>query len=384
MIRGYTMHEHLEEVGIINMNGRIYDPVLGRFLQPDNYVQSQMDLQTFNRYAYAHNNPLRYTDPDGNNPMAVAVILGAALGGYQGYMIGQANGATGWSLFAYTMAEAGIGAGSALLGGAVAIGIGKTLPIAYAGLIGSGIGGAIGGSFSGASFATMSGKDAGEAAWKGAISGAAGGLFGAYIGGGGGSLMGGAVSGGISSALNNGGPEDIATSALISGAISFGSYNIQQAVAYGEYNNGSKPLGNLSKSGFRKISVATQRSFARGREVGGWILNNGDVGKLVYGGRAGISQMPNRPQNAVANFHTHPNDPYTVQYHSSTDLIGEKDVNYVIGWSKIYKNDPSTNPFPANYNSYSQQQLQQSIIPSLLSTYRNNLNPYPYYLLNFK
>ncbi len=114
------MHEHLDEVGIINMNGRIYDPVLGRFLQPDNYVQSQFDLQTFNRYTYALNNPLKYTDPDGNNPLAVAAVLGAVMGGIQGYMIGKANGATGWELFGYTMAGAGIGAIAGLAGGAIA------------------------------------------------------------------------------------------------------------------------------------------------------------------------------------------------------------------------------------------------------------------------
>ena len=37
--RGFTAHEHLQTVGLINMNARLYDPVLHRFLQPDNYVQ---------------------------------------------------------------------------------------------------------------------------------------------------------------------------------------------------------------------------------------------------------------------------------------------------------------------------------------------------------
>src|SRR5205807_2124962 len=58
MIRGFNMHEELDEIGVINMNGRLYDPVLGRFLQPDNYVESPDVLQTFNRYAYCLNNPL--------------------------------------------------------------------------------------------------------------------------------------------------------------------------------------------------------------------------------------------------------------------------------------------------------------------------------------
>jgi len=43
--RGYTGHEHLPHFGLINMNGRVYDPFLG--------------------YSYAWNNPLKYTDPSG-------------------------------------------------------------------------------------------------------------------------------------------------------------------------------------------------------------------------------------------------------------------------------------------------------------------------------
>ncbi len=59
------MHEHLDEVGIINMNGRIYDPVLGRFLQPDKIIQEPGNLQNHNRYSYVMNNPLKFTDPSG-------------------------------------------------------------------------------------------------------------------------------------------------------------------------------------------------------------------------------------------------------------------------------------------------------------------------------
>ena len=64
--RGYTGHEMLTEFDIINMNGRLYDPVLGRFFSPDNYVQMPDNSQNFNRYSYCLNNPLKYTDPSGN------------------------------------------------------------------------------------------------------------------------------------------------------------------------------------------------------------------------------------------------------------------------------------------------------------------------------
>ena len=63
--RGFTAHEHLEDFKLINMNGRLYDPVVGRFLSPDPIVQSPDFTQGFNRYSYALNNPLKYTDPSG-------------------------------------------------------------------------------------------------------------------------------------------------------------------------------------------------------------------------------------------------------------------------------------------------------------------------------
>jgi RHS repeat-associated protein len=63
--RGYTMHEHLDEVGIIHMNGRIYDPLIGRFMSADPYVQAPTNLKTFNRYSYVWNNPLKMYDPEG-------------------------------------------------------------------------------------------------------------------------------------------------------------------------------------------------------------------------------------------------------------------------------------------------------------------------------
>jgi RHS repeat-associated protein len=63
--RGFTGHETIPNVGLVNMNGRVYDPLLGRFLSPDPNVQFAADLQSYNRYSYVLNNPLRYTDPTG-------------------------------------------------------------------------------------------------------------------------------------------------------------------------------------------------------------------------------------------------------------------------------------------------------------------------------
>lgn len=63
--RCFTGHIYLDDVGIINMGGRIYDPDLGRFMSPDPFIQEPSNAQNFNRYSYVLNNPLSYTDPSG-------------------------------------------------------------------------------------------------------------------------------------------------------------------------------------------------------------------------------------------------------------------------------------------------------------------------------
>ena len=63
--RGFTGHETIEEVGLIHMNGRVYDPDLGRFVSADPNIQFADNLQNYNRYSYVHNNPLSFTDPTG-------------------------------------------------------------------------------------------------------------------------------------------------------------------------------------------------------------------------------------------------------------------------------------------------------------------------------
>ena len=63
--RGFTGHEHYADLKIINMNGRLYDPVIARFFSPDNFVQAPDFTQSYNRYSYCLNNPLQYVDPSG-------------------------------------------------------------------------------------------------------------------------------------------------------------------------------------------------------------------------------------------------------------------------------------------------------------------------------
>ncbi|MDO5979397.1 RHS repeat-associated core domain-containing protein [Flavivirga spongiicola] len=81
--RGYTGHEHFVSVGLIHMNGRMYDANLGRFLSPDNFVQDPYNTQSFNRFGYVWNNPLKYADPSGEAllPILIGALVGAYIGG---------------------------------------------------------------------------------------------------------------------------------------------------------------------------------------------------------------------------------------------------------------------------------------------------------------
>jgi len=62
---GFTGHEHLDHVGLIHMNGRLYDPDLGRFTSADPMVKFATSTQGFNRYSYTDNNPLSRVDLNG-------------------------------------------------------------------------------------------------------------------------------------------------------------------------------------------------------------------------------------------------------------------------------------------------------------------------------
>jgi RHS repeat-associated protein len=62
---GFTGQESITDIGLIHMNGRIYDPNLGRFLSADPLIQAPYNSQSYNRYSYVMNNPLSMIDPTG-------------------------------------------------------------------------------------------------------------------------------------------------------------------------------------------------------------------------------------------------------------------------------------------------------------------------------
>jgi len=63
---GYTFQRSVAGTGLMDYKARMYDPTIGRFVQPDTLVPSAGSSQAWNRYAYVNNNPINFTDPTGN------------------------------------------------------------------------------------------------------------------------------------------------------------------------------------------------------------------------------------------------------------------------------------------------------------------------------
>jgi len=141
--RGYTGHEHLDAFGIINMNGRVYDPLTSMFFSPDPYVQAPDSWLNYNRYGYCLNNPLIYTDPLGE---FIQIIVGAVIVGvinvgikaYQGKINSFGDGimAFGIGAVAGAVGVATGGAAFVSMGGAAG-GAGGFLAGTVGGMVGS-------------------------------------------------------------------------------------------------------------------------------------------------------------------------------------------------------------------------------------------------------
>jgi RHS repeat-associated protein len=206
--RGFTGHEGLDDVGLVNMNGRFFDANLGVFLQGDPLIQDPSNLQNYNRYGYCYNNPMGCTDPSGfcfmdcfwqpgvakqhlvqdwhhlwHNPIARTIIIVVA-----SYYGGE------WALSEYSStaaaAESGYSSAAAAEGAAAASGADASLVAAssstYIGAYGaasSSVAGGIVGGAAGGFTAGMVGSDGDfNEGLRGAASGAVSGGINAFFG----------------------------------------------------------------------------------------------------------------------------------------------------------------------------------------------------------
>lgn len=147
--RGYTSHEHFIQVGIIHMNGRLYDPLLRRFLNADENIQDPTNTQNYNKYGYVMNNPMMYSDPNGEFWW---MVVGALVGGYLNGV--QANNGN-WNPGKWDWGNSW----SAVLGGAIggasisgALGNITSNPGAIKNILSSAVSGGLNSAFNGSNF----------------------------------------------------------------------------------------------------------------------------------------------------------------------------------------------------------------------------------------
>ncbi|WP_255493694.1 RHS repeat domain-containing protein [Capnocytophaga sp. oral taxon 902] len=210
--RGFTGHEHLQTVGLVHMNGRLYDPALHRFLQPDNYVQDPFNTQNFNRYGYCLNNPLVYVDENGE---FFHLIIGAVVGGI-----------LNWAFNGARLDAKGLGY--------FAVG-------AVAGAVGAGIGSGVSASLAGGTFAGgfMSGTAVSSSLFSSFASGFSAGFSSGFISGAGNSwINGNSFLQGIYSGVNMG-----TTSGFIGGAINVSFSGIRNLRQLRAFRKGNSLLG---------------------------------------------------------------------------------------------------------------------------------------------
>ena len=234
-------------------------------------MQFPDSTQNFNRYSYALNNPLVYTDPDGEIAWFIPIIIGAVVGGTSGAVMAGKAGAQGfWDWAGYIGGGAligGLSGGAA--SGVTALGGGAMLAGAAAGAVG------------GAGFSGMAPGWNGQAMFNGAFIGAAAGFIGggvaSAIGGPGGAFAGGFASDAASQFLGTG-DVDFGRS-FLAGGISFGMYHGMQ---YMQYRAMGGKLGQLDVTyrQYSKINTAYQRSRFWHKEQG-VILNRDGSARFV-------------------------------------------------------------------------------------------------------
>lgn len=254
--RGYTNHEHLDELTLVHMNGRVYDPVVGRFMSADPQIQDPMNLQSYNRYAYVMNNPLMYTDPSGyfswKKIFKVAVVVAAivvapqiAAAAFQSSYVALATGAT--------VAQAGTAFTAANI-----------------------IGGAAAGAFVGATIGAVTGgtlQSTIQGAGYGAISGGIGGGISGYFG-------------------DTWSPSRVVANGLGSG--------ISSEIKGGSFRDGIRTGFALSGLTYLAVSMRTAM-LAQSQLSPGNLNENGDLG----GGRIVQEKLDALKKNLVAMFKQH-------------------------------------------------------------------------------
>jgi len=291
---GFTEHEYLAGVGLIHMNGRVYDPELGRFLSADPFVQYKQNLQSFNRYSYVLNNPLSFTDPSGyfiHDEVwdFVTETADDIAQGVNDYFddVGDFLDENGRTIVAIAIT-------AAMPGNPIAAGFLSSLVASGGDLRAAVIGGITAGAFSGV----------------GDISGA----WGASS-----KVLAHGMVGGVSSVMNGGAFK----AGFISAAV------MQSANLNGAFAKGGNPIANVMKSAIvgGTVSVVSGGKFANGAKTFAFLRMVGesaDYYERTVGYKANILPGENIPGKTTYEF-----DPATGQQNPETrrmNVVGDNDL----------------------------------------------------------
>ncbi len=266
--RGYTSHEHLDDFNIINMNGRLYDPILARMLSPDNEVKFPHSTQNYNRYSYVLNNPLRYIDPTGEEPVT-AILIGAAIGAAIGVTTnGIKNISSHRPFFKGAVKPAVFGA----ISGAVSAGIGSlatsALSSGYSQASVNFLQAFLHG-YSGAIYNIVDGSNPVSGFASGAISSYTGSLIGDLQWGEVGIIIGSSVSGGVGASISGGSFLDGLRQGLITGGLNHAMHVVssgdpdpptKQKVL--EYWAGELIAGNITPGQYLNVYILLEEGSA--------------------------------------------------------------------------------------------------------------------------
>ncbi|MBL3529451.1 MAG: hypothetical protein JMN27_17590 [gamma proteobacterium endosymbiont of Lamellibrachia anaximandri] len=285
--RGYTGHEQIDNIGLVHMNARLYDPEIGRFLSADIYIQEPGLSQNFNRYIYVMNNPLKYNDPSGHfiNFIigAIIMIVSQFIDNPYIRMIGMVVGMAmmGGVFFGdalFTAAAGGSGASGAF------ITVGSTSfqvaagQIALAAMNGAAIGAVVGGATTG----TL--KGAVKGAFFGAISGAAAGYIG-HGGNGGGRLFDGDGMTALAHGVSQGAISEMRGGKFKSGFVGAFVASMSPATRWAKTNAVPMPIRTMTAAVLGGLaSAATGGSFSDGAYHGAMVhLFNAELGNISNG-----------------------------------------------------------------------------------------------------
>lgn len=397
--RGYTGHEHIDAFGIINMNGRVYDPLTAQFYSPDPVLTDAGNWLDYNRFGYCLNNPFRYTDPSGytwwaeNGSLAITTATSIIVGGVVAIVTGGAG--------VPAMIQSGIMAGAAggFTGGVVGTVItgGSFGDAMFAGLQGAAIGAVMSGvtagigiafgpvGSGGANFIQKAVWEVGRAGvhalaqggftamrggdfWQGAAAGFVSSLAGSFsqgVGINGWGMVGiSTAMGGVGAAIAGGKSEDILFG-MVSGAMVGMLNHLQHQRIAKHYANRNAAYEYMYKNSFDENGNPI-------REVAGWNLSDGGVLVLpferngkdfsewkslpIYKTKTGRLYLQfNGKKHFIESFiHTHP-----IEWNNPNNPIGlsSSDITFATQTIKmpvqiIYRNTMIYSIIPTGGNSY--------------------------------